>query len=247
MVSAKEHYDRHLAPLYSWMSGGGAPARERFREWLRSLDLHAPGPDRTALDLGAGSGFQSIPLAEAGYDVTAVDTSETLLAELLRDAGERKIRTIAGDLRDLRRHCPRPAPTVIVCMGDTLAHLSSAAEAAQVLHDAAAALASGGYLLLSFRDYTVARTGADRFISVRADADRIFTCFLEYEAAHLAVHDIVHTRAGDGWNTAVSAYRKIRLAPDWVRAQLVAAGLVIVRNTVQNGLVTLAAQRPVHA
>jgi hypothetical protein len=132
-------------------------------------------------------------------------------------------------------------------MGDTLTHLSTLTDVEHLLRDAAQALAPGGHLLLTFRDYTVERTGHDRFIPVRSDADRIFTCFLEFGPMHVSVHDILQTRAGPGWSTAISVYEKIRLAPDWVHRQLVAAGLVIVRNTVQNGLVTLAARRPVHA
>jgi SAM-dependent methyltransferase len=247
MASVKEHYDTHLAPLYTWMSGGAAPARQRFTELLLSLDLHPGHAGATALDLGAGNGFQAIPLAEAGYTVTAVDVSGVLLSELARDAGTLPVRPVAGDLRDLKLHCPVPAPKVIVCMGDTLTHLSTLTDVEHLLRDAAQALAPGGHLLLTFRDYTVERTGHDRFIPVRSDADRIFTCFLEFGPMHVSVHDILQTRAGPGWSTAISVYEKIRLAPDWVHRQLVAAGLVIVRNTVQNGLVTLAARRPVHA
>lgn len=243
--SVKEHYDSHLAPLYAWIYGGAAPARERFAALLRELDLRPSQPGATALDLGAGNGFQSIPLATAGYTVTAVDLSDTLLAELARDAAAAgvRVRLIAGDLRELARHVPTPAPEVIVCMGDTLPHLGSLAEIAAALRAAAAALAPGGHLLLSFRDYTVARTGADRFIPVRSEADRLFTCFLDFGPERIAVHDIVQTRTAGEWRTAISVYEKVRLAPDFVRAELARAGLTLVRDTAQHGLVTLAARR----
>ena len=245
MASVQEHYDSHLAPLYTWMAGGVAGPRERFAALLRELGLRPVGAAATALDLGAGNGFQAIPLAEAGYRVTAVDVSTVLLGELARDTGTLPVRGVLGDLRELSRHCPTPAPEIIVCMGDTLTHLPSLDDIGRVLRDTAAALAPGGHLLLSFRDYTTARTGADRFISVRSDADRIFTCFLDFGPTHLAVHDIVHTRTGDTWKTAIGVYEKIRLAPAWVRAQLATAGLVLVHDDAKNGLVTLAARRPI--
>ena len=244
MASVQEHYDAHLAPLYRWMSGGAAGPRQRFAELLRRLGLHA-GHGAQALDLGAGNGFQSIPLAEAGYVVTAVDLSEVLLAELARDAGARSVKAVLGDLRDLKLHVPVPAPTLIVCMGDTLSHLPSLESVTALFRDAATALAPGGHLLLSFRDYTVERTGAQRFIPVRSDADRIFTCFLDYGPTHLAVHDIVHTRNASGWGQAISVYEKIRLAPAWVHDQLLAAGFGILHNTTESGLVTLVAHHPV--
>lgn len=243
MASVQEHYDTHLAPLYTWMSGGAAGPRQRFTELLRTLGLHE-GRGASALDLGAGNGFQAIPLAQAGYAVTAVDLSEVLLAELARDAGSLPVKAVLGDIRGLKRHSPVPAPSVIVCMGDTLPHLGSLEATRELLHAAATGLAPGGHLLLSFRDYTSERTGAQRFIPVRNDADRIFTCFLEYSAGHLSVHDIVHTRTPAGWSMAVSVYEKIRLAPTWVRDQLLDAGLTMVNFTTENGLVTLVARRP---
>jgi 2-polyprenyl-3-methyl-5-hydroxy-6-metoxy-1,4-benzoquinol methylase len=244
MVSVQEHYDAHLASLYTWMSGGASGPRQRFAELLRSLGLHA-GRGAPALDLGAGNGFQSLPLAEAGYTVTALDLSEVLLAELSREAGALPVKAVLGDLRDLKRHLPVPAPTLVLCMGDTLSHLPSLESVTALFRDAAHALAPGGHLILSFRDYTVERTGAQRFIPVRSDADRILTCFLEYGPTHLAVHDIVHTRAIAGWSMAVSVYEKIRLAPSWVHDQLLAAGFSVIRDTVENGMVTFVARHPV--
>jgi len=245
MASVKEHYDSHLAPLYTWMAGGAAGPRARFAALLDELALRPSHPGATALDLGAGNGFQAVPLAAAGFHVTAVDLSTVLLAELARDAiaAGLAIRCVEGDLRDLARHGPSPAPELIVCMGDTLTHLAALDDVAALFRDAAAVLTPGGHLLLSFRDYTVARTGADRFIPVRSEPDRIFTCFLDYGPTHVAVHDVVHTRAGAEWRTAISVYEKIRLAPAWVADQLAAAGFTLVRQTAQNGLVTLAARR----
>jgi SAM-dependent methyltransferase len=247
MATVKEHYDSHLAPVYTWMSGGAAGARRRFATLLQELKLQPSHGGATALDLGAGSGFQAIPLADAGYAVTAVDLSAVLLDELMREAGPRSIRTLCDDFREFSRCCPTPAPEVIVCMGDTLSHLRTLEETRGVLHEAANALSAGGHLLLSFRDYTSERTGQDRFIPVRSDADRIFTCFLEYGPERVAVHDIVHTRAGSEWRTTISVYEKIRLRPAWVRDQLTVADLVIVKDTLQNGLATLVARRSNHS
>lgn len=249
MASTQRHYESHLAPVYNWMAGGADAPRQRFAALLSELGIKPVRAGATALDLGAGSGFQTLPLAAAGFAATAVDFSGVLLAELARDAAAAglAIRMINGDIREVARHCPAPAPEVVVCMGDTLTHLATTEEVAQFLRAVAAAIAPGGYFLLSFRDYTTARTGADRFIPVRSDANRIFTCFLEFSPTHLTVHDLVHTRngAGEGWTLAASAYEKVRLAPSWVRDQLAAAGFVLVRDAAQHGLVTFVARRPV--
>src|SRR3954467_12495559 len=42
---------------------------------------HLPPPPATVLDIGAGAGHQSFPLAQAGYDVTLLDSSPAMLAK----------------------------------------------------------------------------------------------------------------------------------------------------------------------
>ena len=46
------------------------------------------GSKGIAIDLGAGCGFQSIPLARLGFTVTAIDLDEKLLDELQKNSGE---------------------------------------------------------------------------------------------------------------------------------------------------------------
>jgi len=84
----------------------------------------------------------------------------------------------------------------------------------------AASLRRGGTFIATFRDYMQALTGNQRFIPVKSDADRILTCFLDYTADHVDVHDLLHERNGDTWHFRVSAYRKIRLEPQWVSEAL---------------------------
>lgn len=248
MASVKEHYDSHLAPLYTWMRGGADAPRRQFADFLRTHSLSPSRPGATAVDLGAGSGFQTLPLADAGFTVTAIDLSELLLAELTRDAAAaglaHRIHPERADLGQLARHCPSPAPEVIVCLGDTLTHLASTAHVTRLISACTAALAPGGSLVFGYRDYSIARHGADRFIPVRSESDRIFTCFLEYGQTHLTVHDLVHTREGAGWNLKVSTFEKIRLEPALVRDRLRAAGLVLVHDEVVSGVHTVIAHKP---
>jgi len=45
----------------------------------RQLLEHLPPPPAPVLDVGGGAGHQSFPLAQAGYDVTLLDSSPTML------------------------------------------------------------------------------------------------------------------------------------------------------------------------
>ena len=54
------------------------------------------------LDIGVGTGRGSLPLARAGYDVTGIDSSQAMLDQTRRLAGDIPIRLLQGDLADLK-------------------------------------------------------------------------------------------------------------------------------------------------
>ena len=206
MVSVEEHYDNLLAPYYTWICGGFDLKIEENRNFIRDHGIRPVGSG-VAVDLGAGSGFQSIALAESGFSVIALDTSRQLLAELKEKAKDLPIVTVRDTLLNFGEHSPAEID-ISVCMGDTLTHLQSLEEVQQLLENTYAALTRNGILILSFRDMTHELSGLDRFIPVRSDSNRIFTCFLEYEARHVMVHDIVYEKQKGQWKMKKSAFRK---------------------------------------
>jgi SAM-dependent methyltransferase len=220
MTSVVEHYETHLAPIYSWMVGGVDHAFALGAADLRLLDA-TPG---LAVDLGAGFGMHSIPLARAGFQVLAIDTSAVLLEELRLHGAGMPVTPVRADLKDFASHLEAPAD-LILCMGDTLTHLQSVMEVEQLFRDAAASLHPGGRFVATFRDYRTLPEGTRRFIPVRSDARRIHTCFLEALPERVIVHDLIHERGPDGWSMKVGSYEKLRLAPDVVSGAAEAAGL----------------------
>lgn len=239
----REHYDRHLAPLYTWMVGDVDEALNRSRASLVELGLKLEAGG-SAIDLGCGFGLHAIPLADLGYDVVAIDFSEELLAELERRRNGRRIRAARADLREFASHVAAPAD-LVVCMGDTLTHLPDLESVDRLVVSIASTLRPGGRLLLSFRDYcSTELRGTQRFIPVRSDANRIFTCVLEYGPERMAVTDLVHERTETGWRQSASSYPKLRLDPGWLVGRLETAGLSILSRKSERGLVTLLAQKP---
>jgi SAM-dependent methyltransferase len=224
-AGTNEHYDSHLAPVYVWMAGGMDAALARGRA---EVDAICPRPveSQWAVDLGAGFGMHAIPLADAGYSVLAIDSSRILLDAMHAHVGTRPITVVRDDLLSFRRHLTGPA-ALILCMGDTLTHLADRQTVEALFAAVAAALAGGGSFIATFRDYSTPLVGPKRFIPVRSDADRILTCFLEYDADSVMVYDILDEREGSQWRQRVSAYRKLRLAPDWTANALAARGLQV--------------------
>jgi SAM-dependent methyltransferase len=172
----------------------------------------------------------------------AVDTSAYLLAELQTHAGGLPIRAVQDDLLSFAGHLDGPVD-LILCMGDTLTHLPDPASIERLAGLVAESLRPGGAFVATFRDYTQPLTGPARFIPVRSDGDRILTCFLEYGPDHVTVHDILHERHDSIWQLRVSAYRKLRLSPQWVSDTLTAAGCSVHVEPGPSGMVRLIATR----
>ena len=194
------------------------------------------------LDLGAGFGMHSIPLARRGARVVAIDSSAGLLATLGGLRGELPIQAVNGDLLGFQSHLTE-SPSAILCMGDTIAHLPDFGAVEKLIEQASSELAPGGVFVASFRDYSEPLRGKERFIPVRSDANRILTCFLEYEPEAVLVHDILHERAPEGWRTRVSCYRKLRLPPERLAGCLRSNGFEVRREPGMRGMVRILAQR----
>jgi SAM-dependent methyltransferase len=242
MATVQEHYERQLGPVYSWMVGDAVTVLEQNLAELRQLGLQ-PGATGVALDLGAGPGLHAVPLAQLGFSVIAWDSCDFLLDELRQRSGTLPIQTIRGDLLTFRRGFDGAAD-VILCMGDTLPHLASLPEVEALLADIEAVLSDNGTFVATFRDYASRElNGADRFIPVRSDEERILTCFLEFAEHTVTVHDLLHERAGDEWRLSVSSYPKLRLDPRWVVARLESHGLVAQQETGRGGMVRVVACR----
>ena len=242
MPSVTDHYENHLAPVYVWMAGGADAALARGRSEVEAA-CPRPSPAQWAVDLGAGFGMHAIPLADMGYSVLAIDSSVTLLDVLRSHAVAKPILTIHDDLLSFKHHLTAPVP-LFLCMGDTLTHLPDRGSVERLIGEVAETLERGGTFVVSFRDYSTPLVGPSRFIPVRSDESRILTCFLEYAHETVTVHDILHERAGAEWRLRCSAYRKLRLSPDWVTGALADKGLLVRREPGLAGMVRLVATRP---
>jgi predicted TPR repeat methyltransferase len=218
VANVEQHYDQVLSDVYSWMYGGFDSALARFTEFFKSRGIAPRGSGR-AVDLGAGCGFQSIPLARLGFSVTAIDLDRKLLEELRTHASDLDITIVQADLLHFDEHVHAPVE-LVVCMVDTLVHLERKA------------------------DLSREATDLDRFIPVRSDDATVFTCFLEYEPETVKVHDLVYRRQDDGrWAFLKSYYRKLRLAQTWVESELARAGFARVDASAERGFVTIVAAK----
>lgn len=109
--SKADSYDSHL------------PGSELFSDHLQTvLDAVAPGPDEIGLDLGAGTGFLTVPLAGRMQRVYAVDLSQGMLDRLGDKLAEQGLHVLA--CRSDLMHCRPPEPVNVVVSNYALHHLT---------------------------------------------------------------------------------------------------------------------------
>ncbi len=241
MATVEAHYQDVLSGVYSWMLGGFDVQIAKNRSFFENHHIQPKGSG-VAVDLGAGCGFQSIPLAEIGYSVTAIDLDDNLLRELKANDAAGTVTVERDDMINFDKHVSGPSE-LIVCMTDTLLHLESKDRVRSIFEKVNDHLETSGRFVITFRDLSNPLEELDRFIPVKQDESTIFTCFLEYETDTVKVHDLVYTNTDGQWSLNKSFYRKLRLSSDWVKKQLLQTGFSNVDIEIENGLVTAVAEK----
>ena len=83
------HYWDEDAATYNLSPEHFAHTKAQEAAWSAALSRHLPPPPARVLDVGAGTGSLTLPLARLGYQVTALDLSPMMLERLrLRAAAE---------------------------------------------------------------------------------------------------------------------------------------------------------------
>ena len=239
-MSAKEHYDALLGNFYSWMLGDFDQQVISQRNFLNSVGCY-DGEGKIAIDLGAGSGIQSIALAKNHFKVIAVDFCDNLLRELAAQPEASSIECKNENIVGFLETFDKPVD-LIVCMGDTITHLQDKSEVNHLIRSSRKILKPNGRLIISYRDLSSELAGTQRFIPVRSDQSRIMTCFLEYFPEIVKVHDIIHERTPDGWRQHVSWYLKLRISKDSLVMMIEASRLKVSHLEIKNGMTFIVAE-----
>lgn len=115
--------------------------------------LRARGKE-TVLDVATGTGFHSVRLTEAGFNVTSADGSAAMLAKAFTNAQKRGLilKTVQADWRWLNRDI-HGKYDAIICLGNSFTHLHDEKDRRRALAEFYAALKHDGILILDQRNY----------------------------------------------------------------------------------------------
>jgi glycine/sarcosine N-methyltransferase len=109
---------------------------------------------RRVLDVATGTGFHSVRLIEAGFEVVSADGSPEMLAKAFENARQRGhvLRTAHADWRFLNRDILGRYDAVI-CLGNSFTHLFKERDRRKALAEFYAALCHNGVLIIDQRNY----------------------------------------------------------------------------------------------
>ncbi|MEQ9216451.1 MAG: class I SAM-dependent methyltransferase [Cyclobacteriaceae bacterium] len=237
------HYEKCLARHYDWMIGDPEQFMLKMMEFFKAHQVESHGID-LAIDLGTGNGLQSIPLANLGYKVVAVDTSAKMLKQLKQREGySDRITCVQADMVEFLER-PSDEASLIICMGDSLAYLPSFDALDRFFSGCFNKLSARGKVVITCREYGSSVKGDQRFIPIRTTENKIMTVFLEYEKCHVKITDQIYTFKDGSWNFQVGSYYKLRLTCSKLIEYATLHCLQIIHCKVTNGMVEFVAMKP---
>lgn len=153
-AQGEEGLYEHLAPVYDELFPLNAAGLRFLEDEARGLE----GP--RAADLGAGTASLAHALAERGWEVHAFEPSRGLLGIAARRPmpGGGRLRLVEGGMLDLGR-LGQTGLDFVLCLGNTLPHLSREEELPTFLGLCREALRPRGRLVLQLVNFSLAGPG----------------------------------------------------------------------------------------
>lgn len=154
-VRKTDHYQEEYVPHFAekWDELINWDAREETIGDFFIDELKKRGVKRV-LDVAAGTGFDSVRLLKAGFDVVSADGSPEMLARAFSNAREHGLlmRTVQADWRWLTESIHESFDAVI-CIGNSFTHLFSEHDRRKTLAEFYSVLKQDGVLILDHRNY----------------------------------------------------------------------------------------------
>ncbi len=156
-VSGSEWDDR----VESWEQVAATPAFARLAETV--LERAAPAADDRVVDLGAGTGLLTLPLAPDVEQVVAVDASQAMLARLDEKARALRLVNVTPLVADLRSLPLADETATLVVSNYAFHHLDDRSKEL-ALSEARRVLAPGGRLVICDMMFSLSPAARDRAI-----------------------------------------------------------------------------------
>lgn len=209
-----------------------------YPQWLAFAEAawERLGKPRTVAELGCGTGSLTIPLAEAGYQMTGIDLSPDMLAVARQKMEDRprgrrfmregSVRWIRQDMREWE--LPEPVDSVI-SFCDSLNYILEESDISAVFGRTFKGLKPGGSFLFDVHHpRTLVRYEEEQpFIMDDPSVSYIWTCELDAPRTEIEHHlsiFVQEEREGDRYRRFEETHVQRAYDPQWMEAALLEAG-----------------------
>ena len=147
----KEEYVHSFVEKWDQLIDWDGRAQAEGDFFIRTLKEHGA---KKVLDVATGTGFHSVQLLKAGFEVTSADGSPEMLSKAFNNARSRGhiLRTVHADWRWLNRDV-HDLYDAVICLGNSFTHLHDEYDRRKALAEYYATLRHDGILILDQRNY----------------------------------------------------------------------------------------------
>ena len=147
----KEEYVHSFVEKWDQLIDWDGRARAEGDFFIRTLKEHGA---KKVLDVATGTGFHSVQLLKAGFEVTSADGSPEMLSRAFNNARKHGhvLRTVHADWRWLNRDV-HDLYDAVICLGNSFTHLHDENDRRKALAEYYATLRHDGILILDQRNY----------------------------------------------------------------------------------------------
>lgn len=222
-------YDLIFADWWAFACASGGALADR---------LHLAGVPAGArvLDTTCGIGTQALPLAAAGFQVTACDVSSRSVERAGLEAEQRRL-DVELRVLDIRALAASGLTgfDAVYSYGNSLPHLLTDDDLDQALRGMREALAPGGLVVIAVRDYAAlidaAPTGTPSVWVDDQQGPRVYGQAWEWstDRSRLTIHVFLLQHSGGGWATTMRSTTYRTLTRDDLAEALARNGFVDVQ------------------
>lgn len=147
----KEEYVHSFVEKWDQLIDWDGRAKAEGDFFIHTLREHGA---KKVLDVATGTGFHSVQLLKAGFEVTSADGSPEMLSKAFNNARTRGhiLRTVHADWRWLNRDV-HDLYDAVICLGNSFTHLHDENDRRKALAEYYATLRHDGILILDQRNY----------------------------------------------------------------------------------------------
>ena len=141
------------------------------------------------LDIAAGTGNQALLLASKGYDVTAIDSSAEMISKIEEKSQDGKIpiQTLLVDMENIQTITS--TYDVIVCIGNSLSHLTTLSKISETVKDIGKLLESDGTFIVQIVNFDrVIEEKIHSLPLIQTSTGLTFQRTYEFKENHLIFH-----------------------------------------------------------